>query len=214
MTLQRILIMYCRGTTVVVFYFCQKYWKRGENMKFNKGVIKMQEQNPGYIILVRNGIFYTALGKDAVVLSEEFNQKQTCGGNNICKCGINIKNLEDFIEKLEEKNYKYIVYDYVQGEELSLEEQFIPILRKDEGIDVAETRKQFECEKCWYWNKKLEKQEQQKITNKNQLSLEDYFKEEQGEKKVPKKRNKSVELMGEYIKQYVISAIDYYIKGE
>jgi DNA mismatch repair ATPase MutS len=118
-------------------------------MKFNKGVIKMQEQNPGYIILVRNGIFYTALGKDAVVLSEEFNQKQTCGGNNICKCGINIKNLEDFIEKLEERNYKYIVYDYVQGE-----------------------------------------------------------------KKVPKKRNKSVELMGEYIKQYVISAIDYYIKGE
>ena len=44
-------------------------------MKFNKGVIKMQEQNPGYIILVRNGIFYTALGKDAVVLSKEFNQK-------------------------------------------------------------------------------------------------------------------------------------------
>ena len=183
-------------------------------MKFNKGVIKMQEQNPGYIILVRNGIFYTALGKDAVVLSKEFNQKQTCGGKNVCKCGINIKILEDFIEKLEERNYKYIVYDYVQGEELSLEEQFIPVLRKDEGIDVTETKEKFECEKCWYWNKKIEKQEQQKATNKNQLSLEDYFKDKQEKKNEPKKRNKSVELMGEYIKQYVISAIDYYIKGE
>ena len=183
-------------------------------MKFNEGVIKMQEQNPGYILLVKNGIFYTALGKDAVVLSEEFGQKQTCGGNNICKCGINIKNLEKFIEQLEEKNYKYIVYDFIQGENLSLEEQFIPVLIKDEGIDVTENRRKFECEKCWYWNKKIEIQNKRKVLAKSQVSLEDYLKEEQEEKIVHKKRNKSVELMGEYIKNYVISAIDYYIKGE
>ena len=183
-------------------------------MKFNEGVIKMQEQNQGYILLIRNGIFYTALGKDAVVLSEELNQKQTCGGKNICKCGISINNLEVFTEELEKKNYKYIVYDFVQGENLSLEEQFIPVLRKDEGIEVTETRKQFECEKCWYWNKKIEIQNRRKAQGKSQISLEDYLKEEQKEKKEPRKRNKSVELMGEYIKQYVISAIDYYVKGE
>ena len=181
-------------------------------MKFNEGVIKMQELNPGYIILVRSGIFYVALGKDAVVLSKEFNQKQVCGGRNICRCGINIKNLEDFTEELERRNYKYIVYDYVQGEELSLEEQFIPILRKDEGIEVVETERHMECEKCWYWNRKKEKQNQQTILS-NQVNLEDYFKEEQEEKKRTKKRNKSVELMAEYIKNYVISAIDYYVDG-
>ena len=183
-------------------------------MKFNEGVMKMQEQNPGYILLVRNGIFYIALGKDAVVLNKEFGKKQICGGKNICKCGINIKNLEDFIERIEKRNYKYIVYDFVQGDNLSLEEQFIPVLRKDEGIDVTETRKQFECEKCWYWDKKIEKQNRRKELARSQASIESYFKEEPKEKIIHKKRNKSVELMSEYIKQYVISAINYYAKGE
>ena len=53
-------------------------------------VKKLQEENKGYITLVKCGVFFVALGKDAVILSERF-------GLNV-KVTKNIENLStDFL---------------------------------------------------------------------------------------------------------------------
>ncbi len=37
-------------------------------MKLSEEIEKLQEKNEGKIILIKNGIFFIAIGKDAVVL--------------------------------------------------------------------------------------------------------------------------------------------------
>ena len=39
-------------------------------MKYSEIVKKLQEENKGKIVLVRNGIFYCGIGKDAVLMHE------------------------------------------------------------------------------------------------------------------------------------------------
>ena len=41
-------------------------------MKFYDVVEELQKDNKGYIVLVRCGIFFTAIGKDAVILQRFF----------------------------------------------------------------------------------------------------------------------------------------------
>ena len=40
-------------------------------MKFYEQVRKLQEENEGYVVLVRCGIFYNAVGKDAVFMQKQ-----------------------------------------------------------------------------------------------------------------------------------------------
>ena len=47
-------------------------------MKFTDVVETLQKQNPGTIVFVKNGIFFAALGKDAVALNENMGLKKTC----------------------------------------------------------------------------------------------------------------------------------------
>ena len=42
--------------------------KRSEKMKLSDEIEKLQEKNEGKIILIKSGIFFIAIGKDAVVL--------------------------------------------------------------------------------------------------------------------------------------------------
>lgn len=68
----------------------------------------MKNKYPEHMILVKNGIFYNVIGKDALVLEKELEMKKTCFSVNSCKCGISVKSIKSFIEKLENKNLKYI----------------------------------------------------------------------------------------------------------
>ena len=54
-------------------------------MRFTEAVETLQKQNPGTIVFVKNGIFFAALGKDAVALSENMGLKKTCMREGICK---------------------------------------------------------------------------------------------------------------------------------
>ena len=68
--------------------------------KYYEIVKKLQEENKGKIVLVRNGIFYCAIGKDAVLLHKVLDLKCTCYKMNICKIGFPVNSLEKYVEKL------------------------------------------------------------------------------------------------------------------
>lgn len=149
-------------------------------MKFGEGIKKLKEYNEGYIIMAKSGIFYVAIGNDAIVLQKEFELRPICFGKNICKCVVNIEKIKIFTKRLDDKKYKYIVYDYIKGEELALEEQFVERYRQDEGMNIEKTKYKVDCKNCWY-NKRKEKRnkinnemekDEIKIINKAKHTLE------------------------------------------
>ena len=62
-------------------------------MKFLDIVKKIQNlpENEGYLVLVRCGIFFDAIGKDGVILAEQFGFNPICLKEKLCKCAIPVK---------------------------------------------------------------------------------------------------------------------------
>lgn len=89
-------------------------------MKFVQEIEKLQKENEGSIIIAKNGIFFVAIGKDAITLHEQLNLKLTCMKKELCKVGFLVKNVEKYIQKLEEIGYSFILY--VKNEKDELEE--------------------------------------------------------------------------------------------
>ena len=118
-------------------------------MKFYDIVKKLQNENEGYIILIRCGIFYNAIGKDAVFMQEKFGLGTICIKNEICKNGIPVSSIEKFIPRLQESGYSYKIYNY------SKETNKVNELYVIEGKLSEEIRDNFGCEKCVYNNKNI-----------------------------------------------------------
>lgn len=116
-------------------------------MKFYDIVKKLQNENEGYIILVRCGIFYNSIGKDAVFMQEKFGLGTICIKNETCKNGIPASSIQKFIPKLQKSGYSYKIFDY------SKETKEIKELYSIEGKLSEETRTNINCEKCLYRNK-------------------------------------------------------------
>ena len=86
-------------------------------MGFSTMLELLQEKNKGKIVLVNNGNFYIAIGKDAVALNNLLELKVTCLKPEVCKVGFPISVLEKYTEKLSQKNYSFIVYYFSQEKE-------------------------------------------------------------------------------------------------
>ena len=110
-------------------------------MKFVQEVEKIQKENEGSIILAKNGIFFVAIGKDAIILHEELGLKLTCMRKELCKVGFLVKNVEKYITKLEELGYSFILY--VKNEKDELEEIY-----RYKGKNTEETKNCLECTSC------------------------------------------------------------------
>lgn len=116
--------------------------------KFIEKVKKIQKENIGKIVLIRNGIFFCGIGKDAVILSRITKYKTICMEKEICKIGIPVKNFKQIIPKLIETGYSYVVYDYEK------EGQKIKEIYKIDGEEIYEEEENIKCETCWYYEKK------------------------------------------------------------
>ena len=110
-------------------------------MKFVEEVEKLQEENPGYLVLVKSGIFFVAIGKDAITLNETLGLKLTCMKKELCKVGFQVKNVEKYIKKLEDAGNSFMLY--VRNEKNELEEIY-----RFSGKEVSEIRGSLECLKC------------------------------------------------------------------
>ena len=132
-----------------------------------EGIKILQENYPEYIILVKNGVFYNAIGKDAIIISKEFGLKTICFSKKICKVGINENRITEFTVKLIKKNYKYIIYDYIKGNFKDIDEQFIEKERKDEGIILEKEKYIVNCTSCKYYKRVKQKE---KIKTKKEFT--------------------------------------------
>lgn len=110
-------------------------------MKFVQEIEKLQKENEGTIIIAKNGIFFVAIGKDAIILNKELGLKLTCMKRELCKVGFLVKNVEKYIEKLEKLGYSFILY--VKNEKEELEEIY-----KYNGKETKETKNCLECTNC------------------------------------------------------------------
>lgn len=60
-------------------------------MKYTELLQQLQEENKGHIILMKNGIFFIAIGKDALELNKLLGLKLTCMRRGLCKVGFKQK---------------------------------------------------------------------------------------------------------------------------
>ena len=120
-------------------------------MKFLKIVEEIQNkpENLDYLVLIRCGIFFYGVGKDAVLLKEQFGLNPICISKNICKCAIPVIKIDKFVRKIIAKNISVAIYDYY-SKKAKKEKQY-ELLKRSILSPVAEDRKCFDCEKC-SWN--------------------------------------------------------------
>ena len=57
-------------------------------MKYLELVEKIQNNNKDYVVLIQSGIFFIAIGRDALILNQEIGLKRTCMKKEICKVRI------------------------------------------------------------------------------------------------------------------------------
>lgn len=76
-------------------------------MKYTELLEKLQNENKEHIILVKNGIFFVAIGKDAIALNELLELQLTCMKEGLCKVRISNKKFRKIYTKI--KKHKKII---------------------------------------------------------------------------------------------------------
>ena len=81
-------------------------------MKFLEIVkmLKNKEENKNVLVLVKCGAFFVSIGKDAIWLSKKLGLKTTGITNGVCKIGIPIGAIYDYIDKFENLGYSFVIY--------------------------------------------------------------------------------------------------------
>ncbi len=113
-------------------------------MKFLEEVEKLQEEYKGYIILVKCGIFFNAVGRDAIILHEMFGLHLICMKEGMCKCGIAVSQIKRFIKMMQENEMSFVICLYDKNK---VGHKISPIDVGNNKI-IEEDRKCLDCEKC------------------------------------------------------------------
>ena len=113
-------------------------------MKFYEKVLKLQEENKGKIVLVRNGIFYCGIGKDAVLMHDVLGYMPVCFKEKVCKCGIPVNGIEKAIPKMIRSCVGFVIYDY------SKEDKSYNKLMELKGKYIDSLDNNIGCSNCWY----------------------------------------------------------------
>ena len=90
--------------------FGKKFNERGKYMKYLDLVEKLQKapENDGNIVMIKNGIFFVGVGKDAIILNNLLGLKLTCMKNELCKGGFQTTSIEKYVKKLQETTAEII----------------------------------------------------------------------------------------------------------
>lgn len=112
-------------------------------MKFLDIVKQLQLKNHGYIVIVKNGIFFIGAGKDAILLNKILGLKLICLKTGICKAGFPVRKIEEYIKQLSFAGKSFVIYQYNRN---SAEEEK-EIFRYD-GEKVYEDKCCLDCKNC------------------------------------------------------------------
>ena len=126
-------------------------------MKFLELVkmLKLREENKNAIVLVKCGAFFVAIEKDAIWLSKNFKLKTTCITNRICKVGVPINSIYEYIDRLERMDYNFVIYNYSKEIFLDGNKKYVESYRHN-GKNVDYTNLALDCENCDYYKKHKE----------------------------------------------------------
>ena len=109
--------------------------------------LEKEEENKGYLILVRCGAFFISIGANAVVLSNELALNTICMVKGICKIGIPINSIYDYIKRLEQLEYSFVIYNYSKDEMIDNGKKYAEMYRS-KGKFVDKSNIIIECEDC------------------------------------------------------------------
>ena len=107
--------------------------------KLLNNYINLKKQNPEYIYLFKNGVFYLALEDDARFLSKEFNLKLTNLNAEAVKCGFPCSSFDKYYLMLNniKKEFKIIDKDTISNSTVYLEnKEIFDLLQKIKDIDI------------------------------------------------------------------------------
>lgn len=128
---------------------------RGEiKMKYLEIVKRLQNLNCNLdvLVLVRSGIFFYGVGKDAIILSENLGLNYCCIKKQLCKCAIPIVRIDKIMKILQAKRISFAIYDYVpKGINQIQVAQYKEIARYI-SLPISENREHFDCSKCQFHN--------------------------------------------------------------
>lgn len=131
-------------------------------MTFSDKIFELQCKYPHDVILIKNGIFFVAVGKDALFLNEKLKLKCTCFGNEICKIGFLVKSAENYINNMKKIGISFRMYILNENKDEEL------IFKNEGNISNPYNTKSNKCNEC---NKKKETEndviERLKSLNKN-----------------------------------------------
>ena len=105
------------------------------------------EENQGYLILVRCGAFFVSIGVNAVILANELGLNAICMVKGICKVGIPLNSIYDYIKRLEELDYSFVIYNYSKDEMIENGKKYAEMYR-NKGKYVDKSQMVMTCEEC------------------------------------------------------------------
>lgn len=142
-------------------------------MKFYEFIEYLQKENPNKVIMVKNGAFFNAIGRDAIILEKVLGFKRTCHSKLLCKCGLPVsyvmENTEKVKNRLKEKNVNVLLFHEVQKGKYKYNDRYFDVLFEVKGEDIKETRQHLDCSSC-------EGNRYSKNTNKYTIEKEEYDK--------------------------------------
>lgn len=116
-------------------------------MKFFDVVEEIQKQNKVYILFIRCGMFFCAIGKDAVIVNRLLGLKPVCAKKEVCKCGIPVNSFKNYISKFKDSGYSYIIYYYDKNISIDKEKNYKELARI-EGKMIEEKKICINCSQC------------------------------------------------------------------
>ncbi|MBO5005681.1 MAG: hypothetical protein J6D03_10800 [Clostridia bacterium] len=113
-------------------------------MKYLDLVKKIQNDkvNDGHIVLIKNGIFFIGIGKDAIILNRLLKLKLICMKENMCKVGFQTRSIEKYIRELKKINKNFVIYNY--NRDTQREEEIIRFC----GEKIYENKQCLNCKEC------------------------------------------------------------------
>ncbi len=109
--------------------------------------LEKKEENKGYIVLIRCGAFFVSIGTDAVILSNELGLKTTCMVKGICKIGIPVNSLFDYIKRIKKLEYSFVIYNYSKDEMIENGKRYAESYRS-KGKYVNKNDTIINCKEC------------------------------------------------------------------
>ena len=105
------------------------------------------EENKGYLIWIRCGAFFVVICANAVILSNILGLKRICIKQGVCKVGIPVNSIYDYIKKLERIGDSFVIYNYSKDEMVENGKKYAEAYRS-KGRFVDKSRITINCEEC------------------------------------------------------------------